>query len=88
MTCRQCLQGLGLGVAGIAAALLLAGGVAAQTHYETGGRLQSKDPFTDDGFRPVWQQQLEQKAKQDAAKAKKAADDKRAADGKAKSNTQ
>ena len=72
---RQYLKTLGLGLVGIAAALLVGGQVLAQTHFHSGGRLvgPQQEP---DGFVPVWQQQqqAEQKAKQDAAKAKQDSD--------------
>ena len=60
---------LAFGIAGIAAAALMAGPALAQTHFHTGGRVSGPEQEPD-GFVPVWQQQqqaAQQKAKQEAA---------------------
>jgi hypothetical protein len=45
---------------------------SAQTHYETGGRVQEQDPLAgDDGFRPVWQQQRDETRQRDSRSTSK-----------------
>lgn len=76
MTLPICFRSLGL--ACLAASLgiaLVAGPVPAQTHYETGGVVNTPDPFETDGFKPVWQQQQEQARRAAAAAAAKAKQD-------------
>jgi hypothetical protein len=71
------------------ASILLAGPAAAQTtYYDTEGRVSAPDLFQSDGFRPVWQQELEEQRAKAAAEAarQKAQSSAGAATSGAKSN--
>lgn len=62
-------------IAGLCFAVALGAAIApqtmsAQTHFDSAGRATATDPFEDDGFRPVWQQQQQKARQAAAAKAK------------------
>jgi hypothetical protein len=75
----------------VASALALGAGAAAAqtTFYDTEGVVSPPDLFQTDGFRPVWQQELqEQRAKKAAEAAAKAkAQSSAPSDNKTKANT-